>query len=273
MIRHLNVDCNEEIITLASSIVYGNRVEWCGSCYRPLELSLLRSRRFFYYDKKEVLPLIVFFCGGGFTEVNPNVWTPELTWYAKHGYAVASVYYSVTARTRFPMQLEDAKLAIRYLRAHANEFGIDVDRIIVMGESAGGYMCSLVGLTGKMREYDVGEYQDFSSEVQGVVTFYPVTDCDSFFKAQEVSPDLPDAAKYLALPKLVDDNSPPFMLLHGTNDSQVSLEQSQALYDALNKQGIRSEFLIVEGAEHADAPFYQPEIKQIILDFMDSITK
>ncbi len=274
----IQIESAEKVIGLGSEIFYGNRVEWCGATWRPLRMSLMRSRQFFYYDEPETLPVIVFFCGGGFTNVDHNVWMPELSWFAKRGYAIASVEYSTTARTRFPMQIEDAKLAIRYLRAHAKDYNIDPDRLVCMGESAGGYMSGLVALTGKDSPYDVGDYLDYSSAVKGAVCYYPGTDMKAR-KPKPTPPDPsgpvppPDRLSYPSLPELVTPDSPPFLFLHGTADSQVPLEQSELLYDALQAKGIRSDLYIVEGAEHADAPFFQPEMKEIVIRFVDSLLK
>ncbi len=271
MIYRINPTAKDKVIGLGSELVYSQRKEWCGATWRHLRMSIIRSRQHFYYDEEETLPVIVFLCGGGFTTVDHNVWIPELSWYAKRGWAVASVEYSVTARTRFPMQLEDIKQAIRYLRAHAEELRIDPERIVVMGESAGGYLSGLVGLTGDRREYDVGEYQEHSSAVKGVVSFYPVTIPTQFSADPDLVPLSPDINCYLDLDKLVAENSPPFMILHGTKDSQVPLRQSEALYEALQEKNVRAELYIFEGAEHADAPFYQTEVKEKILEFIQSI--
>ena len=274
MIHHLNVNAKEKVISLGAHVVYGNRREWCDATWRPLELSVMRSRQFFYYDEPEKLPVIVFFCGGGWTNIDHNVWTPELAWFAKRGYAVVSVYYSVTARTRFPMQIEDCKLAIRWLRAHAEQFALDTDRMVVMGESAGGYMAGLTALAGEQRKYDVGEYLQYSSAVRGAICYYPGTDMRVF---EDLDPSVavvpPDIREYDPLPELVTPDSPPMMLLHGTRDSQVPLMQSELLYDALEKNGVRAELVVLNGAEHADAPFFQPETKQMVLDFIDETLK
>jgi acetyl esterase/lipase len=169
------------------------------------------------------------------------------------------------------MQLEDIKQAIRYLRAHAEELRIDPDRIVVMGESAGGYLSGLVGLTGDRREFDVGQYQEYSSAVKGVVSFYPVTMPSQFAADPDLVPLSPDINCYLDLDRLVSEKSPPFMILHGTKDSQVPLSQSETLYEALREKNVRAELYIFEGAEHADAPFYQTEVKEKILEFIQSI--
>ena len=271
MKQHLHIQPEEKVIILSSQIVYGQRIEWCGSTWRQLKMSFMRSRQYFSYDPQERLPLMIFFSGGGFTTVDRNVYMPELTWFAKRGYAAARIGYSGTARTCFAMQLEDAKLAIRFLKAHAEEYGIDPDRMIVMGESAGGYLCSLVGLTGKNNRFDTGDYQEYSSAVQGVIPFYPVVNTASLFDDQRKTPLPSDIKNFFNLTELIDKDTPPFLIFHGTADSTVPVEQSELLYDALTAHGIRADLYTIEGAKHADAHFFQPEIKQLILDFMNSV--
>jgi len=281
MKKEIDVNVKEHVISLTTEIEYGHRWDWCSSHYTPLKMSLLRPRRHFYYDPlTEVYPVLVFICGGGWTEMDRSVWTPELTWFAKHGYAVASVDYSVTARTRFPMQAEDVKAAIRYLRANAKELGLRTDKIVVMGESAGGYMSGLIGLSGKHTEWDVGADLEQSSAVQGAVCYYPGVDMG---RATARDPSVPhdpamdslprDILNYPALQKMVEPDSPPFMILQGDADTQVHYSQAELLYEALEKNGVRNAYYLIHGAEHADAHFIQEEIKEIILKFVDSICK
>ncbi|EOT30597.1 hypothetical protein [Enterococcus saccharolyticus] len=109
---------DKPVINLLPKIVYGHRMEGSNAVYRPLSLSLMRPRMSFPYDEKHTnLPVIIWLFGGSFSAMDRNVWTPELAWFAKRGYAVASIDYSVTARAKFPDQIEDVKLAIRYLKA------------------------------------------------------------------------------------------------------------------------------------------------------------
>ena len=264
----LKVDKKEDVIALASEIVYGQRVEWCGATWRPLCLSLMRPRQFFYYDPKKTLPVIIFLCGGGFTNVDRNVWIPELTWFAKRGYAVVSVEYSVTARTRFPMQIEDIKQAIRYIRAHANEYGLDTERMVIWGESAGAYLGVFTALSSNHKEYEVGEYLDQKSTVNGAIAFYTPADMSFVDKNVDNLATPVDVDKYISLPSLIDESAPPIAIFHGTEDSQVPLEQGLKLYDALQAKGIKSDIYVLEGAEHADAPFIQEEVKELILNFI-----
>lgn len=267
------VPSEEPVVTLGSEIVYAQRVEWCGATWRPLCLSLMRTRQFFYYDREETLPVVLFLCGGGFSNVDRNVWMPELAWFAKRGFAVVSVDYSVTSRTRFPMQLEDVKAAIRFLRAHASEYRIDPDRIVVWGESAGGYLSALVGLTGNTRQYDVGEHLEQSSAVRGAVVYYAPY---STSQLETSDPDcvLPrDIGRFPCLASFLHPSAPPFLIFQGTADTQVPLEQGEALYNALTANGTPADLYVLEGAEHADAPFVQPAVKEVILSFLKRVTE
>ncbi len=272
----LNQD--ENCVCLASKIVYGQRQYWCNATTRQLTMSFMCPRRYFNYDRREVQPLIVFICGGGFEKEDVNVWTPELAYFAKHGYSVACVDYSVLPFTEWPEQLEDVKLAIRYLRAHAKEFWIDPDRIAVMGESAGGYLAAMAGTTGETREYDKGEYLDQSSAVQCAVPWYPVINPQAVAggsydpTTKQVVPargvekkisSMPDAASYIT------EKTPPFCLVHGTGDVQVNISQSEYLYDRLEQAGVEAELLIVEGAGHADAGIVNSAVKEEMLHFLD----
>jgi acetyl esterase/lipase len=101
MKKYIEIERKEPCLYLDDNIVYGNRREFCNAVTKPLRLSLIRPRDYFSYDRKMILPVIVWLCGGAWTEMDRNVWIPELSWFAKHGYAVASVEYSVTARSRF----------------------------------------------------------------------------------------------------------------------------------------------------------------------------
>ena len=78
--------------------------------------------------------------------MDAGVYLAELAWFAEHGYIIAGIQYRSSIETVFPGQLQDVKAAIRYLRAHAEVFGIDKERIAVMGDSAGGHLSCMAGL-------------------------------------------------------------------------------------------------------------------------------
>lgn len=269
MRKVIQVPRDEEVITLAADIVYGQRQEWCKAKYRQLHMSLMKPRCNYPYDEEKTYPLIIWLCGGSFAEVDRNVWMPELVYFAKQGFAVAAVDYSVIQLTRFPDQLTDIKEAIRFIRAHAEEFHIDPNRIAVMGESAGGYLSVLTGMTGEAKEYDNGTYPEYSSEVQAVVAWYPCVEMEWIVPDRKRVNIPEDAENYPNLTALVKGGLPPCLLLHGTADSLVPKEHSEALYKALEDAGNEADLYLIEGADHADRPFIKEEVKQLIADFLN----
>lgn len=271
MERTLHIDVQEPVVLLAADIVYSQKQEWCGGKYRQLKCSLLKPRTHYPYDvKTRRYPLLVFICGGSFAEVDRNLWMPEMTYFAKHGWVVLSVDYSTIQLTSWPDQLTDVKAAIRFAKAHAEEFCIDPDRVVVMGESAGGYLSVLAGCTNGDRTYDVGDYLNESSDVQAVVAWYPVSEIQDFCKEPFEITHMPlFTHKYPDLPELITPNIPPTMLLHGTGDTLVSCDNSRRLYAAMQANNIDSELYLIDGANHADHPFVQQPVKELILRFLE----
>jgi dipeptidyl aminopeptidase/acylaminoacyl peptidase len=103
------------------------------------------------------------------------------------------------------------------------------------------------------------------------VPWYPATEPSTFVCSDLVAEMLPkDFKNYPDITKLINKDTPPCFILHGTADTIVDISQSEKLYEALQAKHIASELVIIEGAEHADTPFVQPEIKQMILDFLNT---
>src|SRR4249919_899820 len=141
--------------------------------YRPLLLDL------WVPASPSPPPLVVWIHGGAWMlgdrrylpeTVRPNQLFEELV---AAGLAVATIDYRHALEAQFPAQLHDAKAAIRYLRAYANELGIETERIGVWGESAGGHLAALVGLTGQQLDLEgaIGVLRQ-SSAVDVVVDWY-----------------------------------------------------------------------------------------------------
>ena len=121
-------------------------------------------------------PAIVYINGGGFINANKDGYIQQRLELAEHGYVVASITYRIAPASTFPAPLEDVKSAIRYLRAHADQFHIDSQHIGVMGGSAGGYLAAFAGTTSGTRQFDSGDNLEQTSDVQAVVDLYGVSD-------------------------------------------------------------------------------------------------
>src|SRR5256885_1955005 len=92
------------------------------------------------------------------------------------GYAIASVNHRFSSDVIYPAQLEDLKAAVRWLRAHATEFNLDSAHLSAWGASSGGHLVALLGTTGEIKDFDVGENLDQPSRVEAVVDFFGFSD-------------------------------------------------------------------------------------------------
>ena len=120
------------------------------------------------------LPLIINIHGGAFKMGSKEQGVP--TEYLAQGYAVASINYRLSQHAKFPAQIEDCKAAVRWLRAHADEYRLDPNHFAAWGASAGGHLAAMLGTTGDTKEFDVGANLDQSSRVQAVVDYFGPTD-------------------------------------------------------------------------------------------------
>lgn len=203
----------------------------------------------------------------------------------QRGYLVASINYRLAPEFKFPAQIEDAKCAIRYLRAHAKELNLATDRIGVWGGSAGGHLVALLGTADASAGFDTtGGWTNQSSRVQAVVDLFGPADLapraglgntrvgQNVFGAQ--SADDPVLKKASPVTYATKDD-PPFLILHGDKDRLVPLAQSERLVAALQKVGVPVSLVLVTNAAHGFAPAggqpnpSRPELARMIADFFD----
>lgn len=246
-------------------------------------------------------PAVVFIPGGAW------IAAPKVSGYylcmklAENGFAAASIEYRVIGAADYTEIIADAKAAVRFLRANADKFNIDADKIAAMGQSAGGYLAVMLGVAGD--RFNSGDNLNQSSAVQAVVDFFGPTDltkiADDYSdekKAIYYSPssfpsifangiaayknrkggsilDTPETAHDSNPLNYISKNTPPFLIFHGDSDKTVSPSQSKILHEALNANGIDSTLYIINGGEHDGKYFYQPEVMKIITDFLNRVLK
>jgi acetyl esterase/lipase len=220
-----------------------------------------------------LMPLIVWIHGGGWMAGSKNN-CPPLPWKRK-GFVVASIDYRLSRDAKFPAQIEDCKAAIRWLRIHAAEYGIDEDRIVAWGGSAGGHLASLLGTAGNVPEWEEG-VPSVSSRVQGVIDWYGRADLTRV-ATDPTWANSPSALllggcgkKFAELAKeaspivYVSKDDPPFLIMHGTKDTVVPYRQSQAFEGALEEAGVDSHLVTLVGAGHGGREFLSCEkVKRI----------
>ncbi|MCU0703928.1 MAG: alpha/beta hydrolase [Fimbriiglobus sp.] len=169
---------------------------------------------------------------------------------ARRGYAAATVSYRLAPKHKFPAQIEDAKTAVRFLRANAAKYSLDVDRVAAMGFSAGGHLALLLGTTDSSAGFDGGEHPAQSSKVQCVIDFFGPTDMALYAET-------PGAAEgfiagflgkeCLTDPKVYQRASPlayagksaaPTLFVHGTMDLIVPIVHSEKMLKKLKDDGV-----------------------------------
>lgn len=226
------------------------------------------------------LPVILWVHGGGWAHGAKDRCPPLRQGFVGEGYAVASIGYRLTGTAKFPAQIEDCKAAVRWLRAHADEYGLDTQRFCAWGGSAGGHLVALLGTTGEIRNFDVGAHLDQSSAVQAVIDFYGPANFVKFDKPlQSDSPESvllgglpaeqPETARAASPALQVKRDAPvAFLILHGDKDKTVWPEQSIGLDKALKAAGIPSEFHLLPGASHGGPAFTSPEALVWIRTFL-----
>jgi acetyl esterase/lipase len=206
-------------------------------------------------------PPVVVWLHGGAWKRGDRAFSPDLErYFAARGYAMVNIEYRLSGQWRFPAQLDDVRAAVRWVRAHADEYGLDADRVALWGSSAGAHLAALAATTARSPE----------DRVQAVVDGYGPTD---LARADEqalpggqihdvadspesellggrlgaADPELLRAANPVAH---VTAEAPPFLILHGTADLLVPPGQSQLLHDALVRAGVESTLYLIDGLDH-----------------------
>jgi len=233
-------------------------------------------------------PTIVWVHGGAWRQGSKE--NTRAARQAERGYAVASINYRLSQEAIFPAQIHDCKAAVRWLRAHAGEYGLDPRRFGAWGGSAGGHLVALLGTSGGVPELE-GElgHPEQSSRVQAVCDFFGPSD---FLRMDDVAgnmahdaPDSPESqlvgAPIQEHPDLVaranpityiTPGGPPFLIVHGQEDHTVIANQSELLYAALKEAGVEATLHLVPGAGHGfqgATPAQQAQIDAWVDAFFD----
>lgn len=224
------------------------------------------------------LPAVVWIHGGGWNggRKDANREVNVCGTLASNGYVAMSIDYKLASSKKaiWPQNLWDCKTAVRWLRKNADRLGIDPDRIGVMGGSAGGHLASMVALTLPEDKLDPSEpYGDLSCAVRCCVNMYGITDIARYHDVKMLGKSIaedPELYRIASPLTYVRKSSPPFLILHGTADTTVKIEQSEWLAAAMKEAGAPHEFLIIRGAPHTfDLQPKQKDLRPVVLEFLE----
>jgi acetyl esterase/lipase len=218
----------------------------------------------------------------------------------KRQYAVVSINYRLSGEAIFPAQIYDVKAAIRWVKANADKYHLNAEKIALWGGSAGGHLSSLAGTSAfnsELEDLSMGN-SDYSSEVQAVVDWFGPTNfltMDELFIHSVVAPhqvhiasdspesqligqtitEAPEKVKAANPETYITEQTPPFLIQHGTHDPLIPTEQSVVFYEklaaAIGTDKVKLDLLV--GAGHGGKEFETADNVKQILNFIDRYLK
>ncbi len=234
---------------------------------------------------KKRFPVVIFLQGSGWASPNYCTHFAQLAQFAQAGFVTVSIaeHRNIFKGVPAPAFLVDSKTAIRFLRAHADDYCIDPDRICFFGSSSGGNTAQLVGVTGDDPRYKTEEYAEYSDSVQAVVSCFGPSDMELMFADQGNPMDEmrhhmrdgfigkdgdPQILAEMSPIRILEKGKkyPPMLLMHGTADRVVLPFQSDNMYKAYIEAGGEAELIHVPDAPH-DGSFWGPASFAEILAF------
>jgi len=213
------------------------------------------------HNYQKQFPAVVFFHGGGWGGGHAWQFVPQCKYLAERGMVAISVEYRVRKRqgvTPFEC-VADAKSAIRWVRVHASEFGIDKDRIAAGGGSAGGHMAACTALIKDLDEKN--EDPGISSVPNALILFNAVLDVPEIVHVlpKKVIRVLEDRATEISPIHNVSTGAPPTIIFHGTADGNVPFHQATLFCEEMKKYGNQCEIVPFEGLGHGFFNYYKGE--------------
>jgi alpha-L-fucosidase 2 len=223
----------------------------------------------FVPDGAGPFPAVIWVHGGGFVAGDKAPYPKTLLDpLVEKGYAWFSVNYRLAPAFPFPAETDDVESAVHFIKVHADQFKIDPHRLVLMGESAGGHLVSFVGAS-HQPENRVAVVVSFFGEHDLVNRTHPSGPC---MVDGKIIPDpgpiclSPGLAKFLGIEKpgpeaeqtirraspatYIKPDMPPYLLIHGTKDYNVPIEQSVVMCEAMKRAGARCDLISIEGGGH-----------------------
>lgn len=232
--------------------------------------------------KNGATPLVINIHGGGWNKGNKESQT-GFSGFFKRGYAVANIAYRLTGVATAPAAVEDTRCALIYLITNAKKLNIDVNKIVIMGGSAGGHLALMGGLLGNNHIFDTNCKSTANIKVAAIIDKYGITDvwdwgygpiktsksATAWLGAKAKDKDFAMSVSPLYQ---VKKNSPPVFIVHGDADPIVPYQQSVALKAKLDELGVKNEFITVKGGQHGKfTPEDNSMVNAKIMEFLKGL--
>lgn len=227
-------------------------------------------------------PIVINIHGGGWNKGNKESQS-GFSGFFKRGYAVANIGYRLTGVATAPAAVEDTRCALIYLISNAKKLNIDVNKIVIMGGSAGGHLALMGGLLENNHIFDTNCKTTEKIKVAAIIDKYGITDVwDWGYGPNKTSKSATswlgtkakdkDFAMSVSPLYLVKKTSPPVFIVHGDADPTVPYQQSEALKAKLDELGVKNEFITVKGGLHGKfTPEDNSMVNAKIMEFLKGL--
>ena len=271
--------------------IYSN-VEYANVDGVPLHLQIIVPETRNTKEKGIKYPCIVYVQGSAWLKQNINAKLGLLARLSEKGYVIAVVEYRSSEIAPFPATAIDTRNAIRFMKVHADEYGVDIDKVFVGGDSSGGHSAMFSQLIQDDGE-KINLFPGVNADVKGILSFYGASSVmlkDGM--PSTVNHHLPDSPEGMVMggvnlrehPELcrkmsvecnVDEHTklPPVLMFHGTKDRTINPRVSVTIYNRLKQCGKDVQLYLLEGADHGGSEFWTEEVQEIVIGFIKRVLK
>ena len=212
-------------------------------------------------------PAIIIVHGGGFVGGTSRNGSEAYCadFLAPAGYAIFSINYRLAPPANFTDMIADVQRSVRFVRHNAGRYGVDPEKIVVLGGSAGGYLSNMVGVLPPNADPSATDPVDRESDkLAAVVTLYGISDIatmphfEQLDKLHLISQGTPTSAEVSAASPIshVAAGEPPFLFIHGDHDLSVPIQQSLRLQKALQAAGNHADLITIPNGPHATGSWH-----------------
>ena len=227
--------------------------------YKYIDSTSLQLDIYKLKNLKEPAPVMIFIHGGAWRSGKRSDYLPYLIDYAKKGYVTATVSYRLVKQAVFPAAVQDVNCAVKFIKNNADEYGINPEKVVLIGGSAGGHLSMMIGYGGHDELFSQDCPLDNDSKVNAVIDLYGPTDLTtpyaiSTYQTQDFLnssyKENPGIYKKASPNTFISSDDPPTLIFQGTIDSLVPVSQSDSLDIWLDNAGIPHEYHRLKGWPH-----------------------
>lgn len=270
--------------TVPAGVEFEKNIEYSNPDDQHLQLNMARPK-----DGAGPFPAVICIHGGGFRAGTRESFNGLCLQLAERGYVAVTVSYRLAPKYQFPAAVYDVKAAVRWMRANAEKYQIDPDRIGTTGGSAGGHLAQFLGVTSGVSKFEGdGGNAEYSSSVKCVVNFYGPSD---FTKSYDASVDAKDVLPLFLGGNLeqerhrhiessplywVTPEAAPTLFVHGTKDAYVAHEQAEWIVDRMKAADVEATLMTIEDGDHGfrtSSPDVKEKIENARFEFFEKHLK